>query len=272
LPARRAPARVWLVALFLAAAVLAIFWWRSRAHGAFFPQFRRVTAPRFQKAIALATRGDADSRARITGIPSLPRPAGPPPSVAAYKSALASGATHPGAQALRADSDLFVELNLEAAKQQAHKEGISVDEVRELTFFSLVAMRTTQPHVVERVLGRKLSDDERAKLGGLVDKTDADIKSTIRAQVDQGETPEQRWAAIHTFEKDYTAEFNKMFGMSDQQFDQMLAPENPDSPESAPGVPMPPEAAGAMPTEADPTPEEKAAKVGPPPARPSVGR
>src|SRR5581483_8280944 len=138
--------------------------------------------------------------------------------------------------------------------------------------FSLVAMRTTQPHVVERVLGRKLSDDERAKLGGLVDKTDADIKSTIRAQVDQGETPEQRWAAIHTFEKDYTAEFNKMFGMSDQQFDQMLAPENPDSPESAPGVPMPPEAAGAMPTEADPTPEEKAAKVGPPPARPSVGR
>lgn len=253
--------------------MLAIFWWRSHgARGAFFPQFRRGAASRFQKAIALATRGDADSRARITGIPSLPRPPGPPPSVAAYKSALASGAAHPGAQALRADSDLFVDLNLEAARQQAHKEGIGLDEVRELTFFSLVAMRTTQPHVVERVLGRKLTDDERKKLGGLVDKTDADIKSTIRAQVDQGETPEQRWAAIHAFEKDYTAEFNKMFGMNDRQFDQMLAPESPDAPESAPGVPMPPEAASAAPTEPDPTPEEKAARVGPPPSRPPVGR
>lgn len=259
--------------MLVAAAALAIFWWRSHAaRGAFFPQFRRQASSRFQKAIALATRDDPDARARIGSLPSLPRAPGPPPGLAAYRSALASGAANPGARAMRADSDLFVELNLEQARQQARKEGITVNEVRELTFFSLVAMRSTQPHVVERVLGRKLKPEELKQLAGLVDKTDADIKATIRAQVDQGESPEQRWAAIQTFEKDYQAQFAKLFGMNDQQFDQLLAPESPDAPETAPGVPLPSEAAGTAPSEPDPSPAEKAASVPPPPARPPVGR
>lgn len=160
----------------------------------------------------------------------------------AYASAAASGQTRPGAAAMRADTDFYVDYNLDLAEEQAQIEGLTLDEVRELTFFGAVGMRTTQPHVLEDVLGRELTSDEVERVNEILWRADEALNARLHAQVDSGEPLTTRWATIHAVEQEYIDQFRSEFGIDEGRFDDMLRPD-PDPPDPGafdPTLPDPP--------------------------------
>lgn len=210
---------------------------RGHHHGALFPRYRRELVEPLHSAAAYATHADPRGRALIQAPPTMPKPAAPP-SVAAYQSAIAHGDGHPGATSFRADIDSYCDFNRDAVEKQARKEGITVGEVRELTYFGFVAMRTTQPQTVEAALGRALSTDETHRLDDLLAGENQDFTTQMHTLVDRGASEEERWQLIRDFEDQYQQQYASMFGMTGAQFDQMLAPD-PNSPVGAPSVELP---------------------------------
>jgi hypothetical protein len=228
-----------VVVVAIAAAVIGA---KLRRHhrGSLFPRYRRELVEPLHSAAAYATHADPRGRALMQAPPTMPKPAAPP-SVAAYQSAIAHGDGHPGATSFRADIDAYCDFNRDVVEQQARKEGISVGEVRELTYFGFVALRTTQEQTVESALGRKLSTDETRKLGELLTDENQDFTAQMHALVDRGATEDERWQLIRDFEEQYQQQYASLFGMTPAQFDQMLAPD-PAAPAGAPAVELPSEA------------------------------
>src|SRR5258708_7587673 len=131
----------------------ALWWWQQpRSHAPFFPQFRRQVVDKLNASVVFATHRDPHGTALVLSPPPMKKPA-ELPSAAAYRSAIAAGKDRPGARAFHADTDLFCEYNRKVVEEQARKEGITVAEVKELTFFGFAATRATQPSKVEEVLG-----------------------------------------------------------------------------------------------------------------------
>jgi hypothetical protein len=210
---------------------------RGHHHGSLFPRFRRELVEPLHSAAAYATRADPRGRALMQDPPTMPKPA-VAPSVGAYRSAIAHGDGHPGAASFRADIDAYCDFNRDAVEAQARTEGITVGEVRELTYFGFVAMRTTQRQTVEGALGRALSTDESRKLDELLAGENQDFTSQMRGLVDRGASEDERWQLIRDFEDQYQQQYAMLFGMSSTQFDLMLAPD-PAAPAGAPAVELP---------------------------------
>src|SRR5438445_7063965 len=108
------------VVLLIAVSAVAIAWTRHHGHAPLFPRFRREVREPLHSAVAVATKLDARGGNLIVTPPTMPRRAAAP-SVAAYRSAIESGADHPGAQSFRADTDLYCEYNREEVEAQARK-------------------------------------------------------------------------------------------------------------------------------------------------------
>ena len=231
---------------------------RPHTHPPFFPQFRRQVSDKLYAAAVSGTRSDPRGMALVVSPPTPPKPA-VDPGIAAYQSAVAANAVHPGARAFRADTDVFCDLNKNEVEAKARKEGITVAEVRELTYFGFVAMRTTQAQTVENALGRKLSPDELKTLDQILSQENESFTNTLHQLVDEGASAEKRWQAIQGYEQYYIDRFAQSFGMSDAQFDQMLAPD----PAAAPGP------RAALPSHVEPPPAEPPRPT-PPPADPNV--
>ena len=226
---------------------------RGHHHGALFPRYRREVVQSLHGAAAYATHADPRGRALIQAPPTMPKPQAPP-SVAAYQSAIAHGDGHPGATSFRADIDAYCDFNRAAVEEQARKEGLTIGEVRELTYFGFVALRTTQRETVEGALGRALTADESRKLGEILTDENQDFVAQMHGLVDRGASEDERWQLIRDFEDQYQQQYASMFGMTSAQFDHMLAPD-PNAPAGAPAV--------ALPSEASPPPA--------PPAPPAAG-
>jgi hypothetical protein len=141
----------------------------------------------------------------------------------AYARAVAAGSDAPGAAAFRATTDAYFEYNLELAKQQAAAEGLTLEQVKELTYFGLVVMRARQWGDVEDVLGHELTDDQRAAGDKLVEAAHLDYKETIRASVAAGDDPAARDALIQDTEGRFFAEYYEITGLAAGQFDDLLA-------------------------------------------------
>jgi hypothetical protein len=210
---------------------------RAHHHGTLLPRFRRDVRERLHSAAAYATHADPRGRALIADPPAMPKPDAPP-SVAVYRSAIEHGDDHPGAKSFRADVDLFVKYNHAAVAEQARKEGVTEAEVEELTYFGYVALRTTQASTVERAIGRQLTGDEQRKLDALLTDENQDFTARIHKLVDDGAPVDDRWRLIREFEQDYQQQFATLFGVTPQQFDDMLAPD-PAAPVGAPAVELP---------------------------------
>src|SRR5262245_44630783 len=84
-----------------------------------------------------------------------------------YAEAKLRGDPTPGATAFRSYSDDFVNLNPDAVKEQMKEEGLTFDEVKELTYFGLLATRTMAWDDVEKILKRNVKELDR-KLAGSV--------------------------------------------------------------------------------------------------------
>jgi hypothetical protein len=235
------------------------------AHAPFFPQYRREVADGLYAAVAQATKLDPRGRELMIAPPTMPKPA-QPPSVAAYQSALVAGADRPGALAFRADSDLYCEYNRAQVEDQARKEGLTVDQVKELTFFGFVALRTTQANKLEEAMGRPMTDAEHQRLDKLLADENAGFAKAMRAAVDRGASEDDRWAMIRAAEDHYRLQFAELFAIDADHFDQMLVPD-PD--ESGGGSPIPPVGAAPPPEPAAPAPSDPPSDPPPAPPKPA---
>jgi hypothetical protein len=143
-----------------------------------------------------------------------------------WRAALAEkvrGAPRPGEAALRALSDFYVDSNLELAREQALREGLSLPEVRELTHFGLLVMATQRVADVEELIGRTLSEEERDGLAALMRNANDDFKKEMRARVARGADEPARWELIRTTEAGYRKELEAITGLTDALLDDLLA-------------------------------------------------
>lgn len=201
---------------------------------------------------SLQAEGDSDLRAR-GGRPleppvqgrdepfSLPEPE-PPPGLAdsradAYAAARAKGEARPGEAALREVVRLFIEHNRQFADVQAQAEGLSVEEVEELTFFGMMAQQTQRWPDVEDVLENPVDAATRAAAEALLHDANAAFKAEMRRMVQSGATEAERWALIRQTQSDYRKRYFGLTGMTEAQLQTLLAG---DPTRAYPGGTLPP--------------------------------
>ncbi len=173
----------------------------------------------------------------------------------AYASARSDGHERPGDVAYRATIDAFYTHNRKFAEAQAHAEGITVDEVRELTYFGFMVMDTQRWPEVEDILGRELSGEERRLGEELMHRANSEFKAGMRALVKRNADIDERWKLIRDTQRRYKTEYFALTGMNAGQLDDLLAgditrtgapiatpppadiPENPDTPTTTPPRP-----------------------------------
>jgi hypothetical protein len=176
--------------------------------------------------------------AEVSGRPIRPPPPGtkrervPMPSmpdldpawfVAKYADAKDRGAEKPGEAAFRATIDVFMETNAEFAKAKAEKEGLTLKEVEELTYFGYLAMQSMMFGEVERLLGHPLGEDQKAALEDLMHGLNQEFTEGMHERVAAGATEAERWAYIQETEASYLQQYLAGTGLSAAQFDDLLA-------------------------------------------------
>lgn len=129
----------------------------------------------------------------------------------------------PGAAAFRKLSDRYVDENLELAQRQASAEGLSLPEVRELTYFGLLAMATQRFDDVEEITGRPLGESDRAALGELMQGANGDFRTQMRALVGRRGAEAERWALIRETQARYQRELFRITGLDASTLDDLLA-------------------------------------------------
>lgn len=172
--------------------------------------------------------------------------------LAAYQEALAREEPRPGEQAFRAMVSAFMDHNRKLAEQQAAAEGLTVDQVEELTFLGLMAQESQRWPEVEQLLGGPLDPDKRTQAETMLQELDDDFEQSMRDLVAEGGAVEDRWALIRSFEKEYRDRYFELTGMDEDLLDDLLAGDA--SRKYAPGSTPPPE--DMPPNEEEPPPIE----------------
>ena len=141
----------------------------------------------------------------------------------AYADAVRRRNPHPAEAAFRRATDAFVEHNRQFADAQAQQEGLTLDEVKELTFFGFMAQQTQRWPEVEQILGHPLDDATRAAGEQLLHELNAEFKSAMRALVKSGATENERWQLIHDVQTRYREAYFATTGMNQALLDDLLA-------------------------------------------------
>lgn len=182
-----------------------------------------------------------------------------PPNVSqihaeAYNEAKNAGTAQPGETAFRATVDAFVDYNKSFAEAQAKQEGLTIPEVRELTYFGFMVQETQRWPEVEDILGREFSADERQAAEQLMHAANSEFKTKMRDLVAKNASEEARWELIQATQERYKSEYFELTGMTPALLDDLLAgditrkgapiatppPENiPPGPEYTPPAPRP---------------------------------
>lgn len=140
-----------------------------------------------------------------------------------YAAARSAGHERPGDAAFRSTVDAYVEYNRKFAEAQARDEKITVEEVRELTYFGFLVMETQRWPAVEEILGRPLSDEERDLGEQLMHRFNSEFKQDMRALVQREADTEERWQLIRSTQENYKREYFTLTGMDGTQLDDLLA-------------------------------------------------
>ncbi|MEL7367600.1 MAG: hypothetical protein AAFN74_01715 [Myxococcota bacterium] len=172
---------------------------------------------------------------RTTSVSDEPRdrpapPAEPqaPPDVEkirakAYAEAVERGDAHPALTAFRQVSEAFVEYNRQLADALAQEEGITYDEVKELTFFGLMVQHSLRWPGVEAVLGHPVEDAARASAEQLMHELNMEFKASMRELVKSGGTREERQQLIDDVQRRYREGYFETTGMNDELLEDLLA-------------------------------------------------
>jgi hypothetical protein len=141
----------------------------------------------------------------------------------AFAEARAVGDAQPGEKAFRATVDAFMTYNRAFAEEQARTEGVTVEEVSELTYFGLLVLQTQRWGEVEELAGRSLNEEERALGEELMHTANAEFKSGMRKLVADDAPPEARWKLIRDTQARYLREYFALTGMTPALLDDLLA-------------------------------------------------
>jgi hypothetical protein len=224
--ARRGPvALVAALAVGIAAAG-GVLWWRARGGEA----TAGPAAPAGAAAEARGARpstlpeltdGAAERNRRLTRQPASLQ--SHEVGAKTYADAVAAGEKNPGEKAFRADALAFFEHNGDLAEEKAAKEGITTDELKELTYMGLLAMHVRRWDEVARVTRRELTADERARGDELVFSASNELKAAIRAQVAKGEPAQARWETIKKIQASFVDRYKEIVKISPEDYDRLLA-------------------------------------------------
>jgi hypothetical protein len=158
--------------------------------------------------------------------PPIPDPVAPPIDVEAarlaYHDAAGAGEAHPGAAAFRSFTDDYVEFNPEVTRAHMQAEGLTLDEVRELTFFALLVRRTVEWDDVEALLGRHVPPAARDAVRDAVHAHSEEMKSIVREHVAAGDPPPARMQSILMVERSYLDDYFARTGMTWELLDELL--------------------------------------------------
>ena len=174
----------------------------------------------------------------------------------AYVEALSQKDPKPAETALRRAVAVFVDHNRQFADAQAQAEGLSLEEVEELTYFGFFAQHTQRWPEVEAILGHELDPDVRQHAEQLLDETNMAFKRSMRALVADGALAEERWDLIRKTQATYRLNYFALTGMNNGQLQELLAG---DLTRRYPQSELPPPERAAQPNTELP---------GPPPVRP----
>jgi hypothetical protein len=189
----------------------------------------------------------------------------PPPgarrlAARAYEEARARNAPRPAQAAFRKTVDAFLEHNRQLARAQAAAEGLSIEEVGELTQLGFLVQSTQRWGEVEDVLGESVDPDTRQDAEALLNHLNATFKDDMRRLVREGAPEAERWALINDTRQRYLAGYFELTGMQEEQLDDLLAADW--LRQGSPGE-LPPPASRTPRSSGDPEPSVR------PPARPA---
>jgi hypothetical protein len=211
------------------AAAGGLLWWRGGDRAAAPPVRTEPTEsalPRARTAPPGAPRQGADARERLRTRAPVPEPEALKSheiGVKVYAEAVKAGEKNPGEKAFRADSKAFFELNAQLAEERAAKEGISVDELDELTYLGLLAMHLRRWDDAAQVAEHEISPEDRQRGDELIFSASNELKAAIREHVKNGDPPEARRATIRKLEASFIEKYQALTKMSPQNFDLFLS-------------------------------------------------
>jgi hypothetical protein len=133
------------------------------------------------------------------------------------------GSKQPGRDAFRAVSDRYVEENLELATRQAAAEGLTLAEIREVTYFGLMVLATQRFEDVEAVTGRPIPEAQRDELSKLMQTSNGEFKDAMRKLVSRRADEADRWKLIRDTEARYQSELFRLSGLDEALLDDLLA-------------------------------------------------
>ncbi len=140
-----------------------------------------------------------------------------------YASAVAAGERNPGEKAFRADALAFFDHNADLGEEKAAKEGITTDELKELTYMGLLAMHIRRWDEVAQLTGHELTADERARGDELVFSASNELKAAIREHVAKGHSEEARWSTIRKLQASFLERYKALVRISPEAYDRLLS-------------------------------------------------
>jgi hypothetical protein len=218
------------VVLVVIAAAGGLLWWRGGDKSAATPPVRAEPTeralPRARAAPPGALPEGAEARERLRTRPRAPEPEAPKSheiGIRVYAEAVKAGEKNPGEKAFRADSKAFFEHNAQLAEERAEKEGITLDELDELTYLGLLAMHLRRWDDAAQVAEHEISPEDRQRADELIFSSSNEMKAAIREHVKKGDSPEVRWATIRKLQTSFIEKYQAITKMSPQNFDLFLS-------------------------------------------------
>lgn len=174
-------------------------------------------------------------RVRASALPDRPpdRPANvpspkTPPNMetlgqAVYTDGVAKNVVYPARVALRKQAKLYINYNRQFADAQAQAEGISLEEVEELTYFGFLAQRSQRWSDVEDILGRKLSTEVRTAAERMLNDLNDEFTQAVRKMVSEGSLKPERWKYIRELQQRYLEDYFTITEMNEAYLEMLLA-------------------------------------------------
>ena len=136
--------------------------------------------------------------------------------------AIAADAINAGAAAFRAYTDDYVDAVKAELQAQMAKEHLSEGEVRELTYFGMLAKTSLDWNAVEAMTGHPIHPNARRYAEDAMFDASSKMTKELRAEVAAGGDEAARKATIDRIERDYLDQYFHLTGMDADLLDWML--------------------------------------------------
>ncbi len=154
---------------------------------------------------------------------AAPRVRGPSPGLALRPEVAGElSDAAPGAVAFRKYTDDFVDAQADAARAHMAREGLTLDETRELTYFAVLAVESQDWARVESLTGRPLTSDTRREVWESMMARSQEMRRHLLEEIAAGAEEGTRWETIARVESGYLTDYYRITGMTPALLDQLL--------------------------------------------------